>query len=316
LKQHFRAKLLPGDAAHPGFPRTLTTRLLIETLRRRPKMTSLEIRKAWYTGHFESGAAFTIKDPVLLAQRQRWACLLARQYQRYAIELFLWCFEVALKEGLRSVDEIVSHWIQRSEEEGEKIGASFGDVLKNVAGSLWKRDESATSLAWNAQIHGAHEQFEFVEEPKSNGAIHDGLRMLAGWYWRMQSRQGDANIKELMKLGGSDRMSIAWFLQWLDDRRDRPMREFLKDVFSDLVFAQHMRIALARFDGSAQRLRFLLGDHGIEPTVSARADLGGLNLPWMPDRLDTLIGLLCDCDVLDSDDGILKLGPSAPDISP
>ncbi len=74
----------------------------------------------------------------------------------------------------------------------------------------------------------------------------------------MLSRQGDMNTQELMKLGGSDRISIAWFLQWLDDRRERPMKEFLKDVYSDLVFAQHMRIALSRYDGSAQRLRFLL----------------------------------------------------------
>lgn len=139
--------------------------------------------------------------------------------------------------------------------------------------------------------------------------------MLAGWYWRMLSRKNDAKTKELMNLGGSDRMSIAWFLSWLNERRDLPMRDFLTDIFSDLVFAQHMRIALARFDGSAQRLRFLLGDSGIEPTISARADLGDVSLPWMPDRLDTLIGLLCDCDVLEWDDGTLKLGPRAAEVS-
>ncbi len=53
-----------------------------------------------------------------------------------------------------------------------------------------------------------------------------------------------------MDLGGSDRMSMAWFMNWLNARRDLPMRSFLRDVFSDLVFSQHMRVALSRFDGS------------------------------------------------------------------
>ena len=75
-----------------------------------------------------------------------------------------------------------------------------------------------------------------------------------------------------------------------------------------------MRIALARFDGTAQRLRFLIGDGGIEPSVSAKADMGNLYLPWMPDRLDTLAALLCDCDVLAEKEGKYRLGPSAKDV--
>ena len=69
-----------------------------------------------------------------------------------------------------------------------------------------------------------------------------------------------------------------------------------------------MRIALSRFDGSAQRLRFLLGDSGIEPSVSAKSDFANLNLPWMPDRLDTLTALLCDCNILEMNDDLLSPG--------
>src|SRR5258708_22000153 len=118
-----------------------------------------------------------------------------------------------------------------------------------------------------------------------------------------------------MDFGGSDRMIMACLMNWLSARRGLPMRSFLRDVFSDLVFSQHMRVALSRFDGSSQRLRFLLGDQGIEPTSSARKDLGELYLPWMRDRLDTLISLLCDCDVLEMDDDTIRLGPSSGDVS-
>jgi hypothetical protein len=135
--------------------------------------------------------------------------------------------------------------------------------------------------------------------------------MFAAWYWRMLARQQDPRTKQFMTLGGADRMSMAWFLEWLTARKSLPLRELLKEIFSSLVFAQHMRIALARFDGTAQRLRFLIGDSGIEPTVSARETLAELGIPWMPDRLDTLTALLCDCDVLTDNNGALTPGPAA-----
>lgn len=87
--------------------------------------------------------------------------------------------------------------------------------------------------------------------------------------------------------------------------------ELLGDLFSDLVFAQHLRVALSRFDGKAQRLRFLLEDSGIELTVSARKKMGGTGMPWMPDRLEAFTNLLSDCAVIEIQDRKLFLGPLA-----
>jgi hypothetical protein len=158
------------------------------------------------------------------------------------------------------------------------------------------------------------DRFEYVAEPEDDLAVIHGLSMFAGWYWRMLSRREDTRTKRFMNLGGPDRMSMDWFLKWLTARKDFPLPNLLKDIFSDLIFSQHMRIALARFDGTSQRLRFLIGDGGIEPSVSAKADMGNLYLPWMPDRLDTLAYLLCDCDVLIENEGEFRLGQSAKEI--
>ena len=117
-----------------------------------------------------------------------------------------------------------------------------------------------------------------------------------------------------MELGGPDRIAMRWFIQWLRSRLDCSVVQVVRDFFSDLVFAQHMRIALARFDGTSQRLRFALSDNGIEATLSARKDLGKLRLPWMPDRLDSLLGLLCDCDVITADGELLSRGPAADEV--
>jgi len=317
LKPCFQRKLLPGDPRDPGYPRTRTARLLLATLRQRDGLATAAIRDAWYTGMFEDGTPLRpFPDDDQRDQCAHWAYFMARQYQRYAIELFLWCFETALVDSCHSIDDVVDHWAARSQTAGAALRGTFRDVLQSVAEGMEGPDDMGTSQAWNRQVYPGHERFENVVEPQDDGACVHGLRMFAGWFWRMLTREQDEAYRHLMALGASERIGMGWFMDWLRRRQELPIRSLLSDVFSDLVFSQHMRVALARFDGRAQRLRFILGDNGIEPTRSARADLGKLNLPHMPDRLDTLAGLLCDIDVLTMDGmGRLRLGPRADSVA-
>jgi hypothetical protein len=284
---------------------------MLATLSQRNRLTTEQIRNTWYTGMFDDGKQLQIKDQELADHCLRWSCFMARQFQRYAIELLLWCFEDAIKQGNRSIEAVIEYWERRSKFAGFDGNATFEHFARKSAGKLLKKDDVATSQAWNETVHAGDIHFEFVDEPRDDNAVINALRMIAGWYWRMLVRQQEGKTKNLFNLGGADRMSMSWFLQWLADRKKLSIRNLLKDIFSSLIFAQHMRIALARFDGTAQRLRFLIGDSGIEATISARSDLGERNLPWMPDRLDTLAGLLCDCDVLAAKDGAFIPGPAA-----
>lgn len=311
VKPCFLKKLLPADSAARGHARTRTTQLLLATLSQKPGITANAIRNAWYTGLFDNGSKVRFSDD-LRKQCTRWSFFMARQYQRYAIELFLWCFEVALSNGCRSIDEVIKYWAGRTRAAGQDFVGSFRDIMETVAANLLNADDHKTSLKWNATVHGAHASMEYENSPQGDTACLDGLRMFAGWYWRMLCRENDEEHKDIMALGHSDRIGMTWFLNWLRVRQQLTVPAILKDIFSDLVFSQHMRVALSRFDGHAQRLRFVLGDSGIEPTVSAKDDLGNRELPWMPDRLDTLIALLCDLDVLDmKKDGAIHLGPRA-----
>lgn len=314
LQVCFRRKLLPQDPAAPGYARTLTTRLLLATLKQREQLSTEQVREAWYTGMFEGGKTLRLTDPELADHAKRWSCFLARQYQRYAIELFLWCFEDAISKDNHSIDAIVKYWTKNSKSAGIKLSGTFQQLTKERAGSLFKADEIATSQAWNQQVNVDDDRFEYVKDPKGDQAVIHGLRMFAGWYWRMLARQQDPKNKLYFVLGDADRMSMNWFIKWLTERKNMPLHDLLKDIFSDLVFSQHMRVALSRFDGSKQRLRFLIGDSGIEPTVSARDEMGKLSLPWMPDRLDTLVSLLCDCGVLIKKEGKYHTGPNAKEI--
>lgn len=307
LKAAFAKRLLPSTPDDHGYARTLTTHLILETLRQGGELTLWDIRNTWYTGIFPNGKKLHI-GPGLVRQLGRWSAFLAHQYQRYPIELFLWCFEDALSNGARSIDEVIDYWGQRTAKAGKKLAGCFRDVLQALAGDLCSADEEAASQAWNRTVSEEDERFEFIMEPKGDEAVLHGLKMFAGWYWRMLTRQDNPDTKDLMTMGGADHVGMAWLLRWMRDRRDQPIHGFLKDVFSDLVFAQHMRVALSRFDGSAQRLRFLLGDSGIEPSVSAKNDFAKLNLPWMSDRLDALTSLLCDCDILKIEEDLVSIG--------
>ena len=180
--------------------------------------------------------------------------------------------------------------------------------MDELAGPLKKADNLSTSKEWNKKVLSSSERFEYVSTPQDDDAPAHALQMLAGWYWRVLCWQENEVLKKHWSFGGGDRMSIGWFIDWLQQRQDQSVAALLKDVFTDLIFAQHTRIALSRFDGKSQRLRFVLGDNGIEPTVSAMSNLGEVKLPWMPDRLDALTGLLCDCGVLNiNESGELNL---------
>lgn len=314
-KEAFARLLLPENQLVSGYPRTLTTRLILETVQTCPGISHMDLRKAWYTGFLPNRKKLQINDLETSRQRSYWSVFMSRQYQRYAIELFLWCFEDALLHGARTVDEVIDHWEYRTKKSKGKLKGSFNNFLKAVADDIYSVDDETTSRKWNTTVHGGDDRFEHKEDPKGDKAVIHGLHMLAGWYWRMLVRQNDDDTKKLMELGEADRMGIKWFLEWLCDRKELPIRAFLHEIFSNLIFAQHVRIALLRFDGSAQRLRFLVGDNGIEPTKRVK-DIGNLALPFMADRLNSLISLLCDCDILKIEGNTVLLGTKAKTIKP
>jgi hypothetical protein len=313
LKRAFRVKLLPKEPEHPGYRRTLTARLVVATIRQAPNMTAWDVRHAWYTSYLKNGRELKLA-PELVEQYLRWSGLIARQYQRYPFELFLWIFEEGLREGARSIDDLLSYWRKRSSQFRRISRTTVAQFLKELAGSCYRADELATSQQWNKEIDPDHARFEYVEDAQTDDAPYYALKMLGGWYWRAMRRLDDPKQAELMQLGGADRISMVWFIKWLQSRSSRELISVVRDILSDLIFAQHVRVALARFDGRSQRLRFALSDAGIEPTVSARKDLAQLDVTWMSDRLDSLIGLLCDCDVLAEDNGKLREGAAAADI--
>ena len=155
----FLRKLCPDDVTNG---RTLTAQLAIETIRERPGLDAQQLRNVWYTGLLPGGTPLPAEGMrnSVGGQRSNWALFMGRQYQRYIVELFMRCFELALDNGARSASEAVEY--------------AFGHLSSTVSKSstfceLWHGEAERlgpdlsldeASQAWNEQVHSEHPLFE------------------------------------------------------------------------------------------------------------------------------------------------------------
>jgi len=313
FKTAFINKLLPNNRDPYFNSRTLTAKLLIETLKQDSHLSTKEIRVVWYTGLFKTGKQLTLNNPVLLEHREKWSIFMARQYHRLILEHFLLIFELSLKGGCRSIDEIRDYSLEKWRLlNGYSLPDSFQELL-NLESNWLKPFTNLEDISkkWNNLVHGDHHFFEGFNNVEESELCAITCRVLARWMLRTFSWMKTSKHKEFFILGGPERISMKWFIDWILERKGMTTGEFLRDIFSDLIFAQHVRVALSRFDGQTQRLRFVLGDRGIEPTRSVGDKLGSMP-DFMADRFDSFIRLLIDLSVInENQDKKLSIGENA-----
>ncbi len=139
--------------------------------------------------------------------------------------------------------------------------------------------------------------YDDIQEGAVNDEFERVFRMMGRWWIRTRKWLGDQEGGEFLAMGDRSRMSALWFSIWIGDRLSQPLPSLAEDIFSELVFSQHIKVALSRFDGQVQRLRFTLGDAGIIPTTATAGKLGQSPVR-MADRLPAFLGLLSDLDVI------------------
>lgn len=299
----FLGQLVPDDVENG---RTKTARLLIETLRQQSGLTLEEVRATWHTGLFADGNPLVLENSELAEHLTKWSVFQARQYQRYIIELMMRAFEKSLVHH-HTLAAITDACLSETPFEATStFNAIFNDEAEKVTKAITDQDRSAD---WNQKVHGGHSSYEWIEEDDVMSDCERALRMLARWMLRVTGWTDDEARVTLLSLGGEDRVSMRWFVDWVNQRRNWTLVNLVSDLLEQLVFGQHVRVALSRFDGKSQKLRFLLDDHGIV-LAKAMVDSPGKAIPgWTQDRLDAFVALLCDVGVLAwSEDDCLGLG--------
>lgn len=305
--QKFLVPLRPGDSADY---RRLTARLICETIRQHKFEAPAELRACWYSGLLPTGDPLELVDTELRQHRRLWALFQLRQIQRTISEVFLRCFELALDSGAESVPEVLDYWREQSAETFD-FGAwdTLEDFIRSEAATISSSGSfDEISDAWHATVHEKHAAYDDAPEGDVSREFERACRMMARWWIRAQKWLGESESGEFLAMGERSRMSSYWFAEWLKDRLSLPLSQVGEEVFSETVFAQHIKVALSRFDGQVQRLRFTLGDSGIIPTTAAAKKLGQSPVR-MADRLPSFLGLLSDLDVIKwQEDEALEVG--------
>lgn len=293
--------------------RWLTARLICRTVEATDIASLDQLRQAWHTGLLPSGQPLVIESDAVAAQRENWSVLISRQIQRTIQELLLQQFEIALGNGCNSINKACDHLIRRLPDEKQStFEESLHDQLLAYAAPL-ASDSSLDeiSLVWQTTIHGSHESYEDRPSGDESFELIRIVEMLSGWWLRYHNKLENARTRNLIEDGGRNRMSAAWFHRWVQSRMNLPLRELLIKLFEETVFAQHLRVALNRFDGEVQRLRFTTGDDGIIPSTSVGKKLGSAPAR-MADRLKSFLGLLQDLEIMEWPKGSpMTLGPNA-----
>jgi hypothetical protein len=308
LKRAFLHKFFAAD--FPGERRRLTAALICRTVTQQQIMDYESLRRIWYTNLLDSGHPLILDETSVRDQLVRWAVFQARQIQRTIVELFLRCFELAVGDGCQMVGQVIDYWRDRSPAEVEEmLMGKVVDLLQAEARAVYRgTDFLQASRAWNAKVHGVHEQYDDLPWSDDDAELLRAMQMLARWWLRMRAWIQDEVWPASTEASQRERLPMGSFHRWVEQRLQTPLTDLLSDLFSDLVFAQHVRVALMRFDGEVQRLRFTLGDEGIVPTPEVGDKLGEHPVR-MADRLFSFIGILCDAGILKwQDDGRLTTG--------
>jgi len=288
--------------------RLRSARLIVQTIEAVGPCSADELRAIWYTGVDINGNRLSIEPPELETQRQRWACFEHRQLQRHILERFLIHFEQAIAQGNTSIPEVAAFTL---EEAPSMQALTFRELITQVSTEAEGPEElEAASTWWNQNIGVHHPHSEAIL--KANASSSDTaatLSLLAKWILRSGSWLNDEAKQADLTAGGEARIGMKWFYSWVLHNSDKPILEFLHDIYSTFIFSQHLRVGLSRLNpgDKMQRLRFVLGDFGITSTL--KDPNVHRDAPWMADRLEAWLDLLSDLRIVDEgDDGQFTLG--------
>lgn len=100
------------------------------------------------------------------------------------------------------------------------------------------------SKVWHATVHEKHPSFDDIPEGDLEGELERAFRMMARWWIRTQRWLLEPETDEFLNMGERSGMSSHWFNEWLRDRLSMTLSKVGEDIFSETVFAQHIKVAL------------------------------------------------------------------------
>ena len=230
---------------------------------------------------------------------QKWLVLQVRQAHRLAMEAILFWIEERLNHAR---DRETGRMIKRAMEIHALYptilppGSTVNDVRKRLYPAM---PTSLDALISSSRRNGDYSLFEIMGRILATiGDSTEESLMYALRIFFICAEYADAlealgTVSKLLRHGGSERISLAYWRDFVRRCATLPFEEFLQLVFELHIISQHLSVAARRFDGGTQRLRITIEEEGLTSLIATP-----LPLRVTPDRLATALSLMSDCDLI------------------
>lgn len=286
-----------SDAKDALGRRSSTVRLILSALDHASHpLTGDEVRSAMFHKSGRRKANGDWQDEV---SWYKWIALQVRQAHRLAMEAILFWIEERLN---RARDRETGSMIKRAMEVHAlnpailPPGPTVNDVRKRLFPS---KPMPLDALISSSQSNGDYSLFELmgrilatIGDTTEESLMH-ALRILFLCAEYTDALEAMDAINKLLRHGGSERISLAYWRDFMRRCATLLLDEFLQLVFEQHIISQHLSVAARRFDGGTQRLRITIEEEGLTPLIA-----NPLPLRVTADRLATALSLMSDCDLI------------------
>jgi hypothetical protein len=289
------------DGSHGN--RATTLALILNALRAEKSSTPDDVRRAISLGITATGKRLKLDS--LEEMQQIWFVISVRQLQRLAFERLLRWFEYQLCTADSNAVELEAIYAKGAIE----LDAAWPQqVQKNVGGiltTLERQIERNGGCMEAPQNDPTLSQFEFVAKLQTLGK--GGERDIPATSLKSMllavaiTRLVGPSLSEPnpLAIGGKDRISLTWFEAFIRSRESLSCSVLLREILSNLIFAQHLKTSAAKFEAGKNKFRFTYDERGVEPLI----ELVGINGQGVtPDRIETALRLMADCGMISVND--------------
>jgi hypothetical protein len=229
----------------------------------------------------------------------KWIALQVRQAHRLAMEAILFWVEERLNHARdRETGSMIKTAMQVRTRYAAILppGFTVTDVRKRL---FLSKPMPLDALISSSLRDGDYSLFELMDRilatigETTEESLMYALRILFLCAEYTDALEAVETVNRLLRHGGSERISLAYWRDFLRRCAVLSFEDFLRFIFEQHVISQHLSVAARRFDGGSQRLRITIEEEGLTPLTASP-----LPLRVTPDRLATALSLMSDCGLI------------------
>ena len=305
FRRVFHAPEKAGEKNRVG-RRSAAISLILWTLQKQKKPVTVTELRRYMTLHNVSVQRSNNSSEALPHVQGLWRVLQVRQAQRCAAESLFGWMEVRILGHSRNlssqlVDDLVAllekegrvsplpeHWVNDELQLLEKAKGTADSYL-DAAKNCWELDF----------FHQMEVILEANVIDRDRAAVL-ALKLLVLCAEITRDLERDEYCKPYLDSGGTTRISLSSWREFVLGGRDLPVKTVLTDMIENYFLSQHFGIAVARYTEGTQRLRITIEEGGLTSMLNSTNDAWRPNVT--PDRLGSALALMADCGLVTRED--------------